>query len=624
MLDKMRYSINILLFIIFLIIVFNYIKGQYSFTSAIIMILLVILFVLGIVNKGPYYITKIQTTLDDITSEEAAWESLLLGMEEEYKELDTQFITYMDIDRHSFLTNLNTTLYKFDYDDMSSILSAYHDKGGSLSRIKDHYLMDKVQVNNSYMFIQGDDLKMRLADLFNNERLHGSIDPETGIYQVKYQRLSASNYDYYMIYSQILENLTYRLNTYSKVVRPTRKQYTYSSGIVKDSFLVKSYFTSLIFWDWDNVQAIENKLRKSFRGADTALVDATISDIVDTYLEHKEDLSSEDFLGLEAILEGQTLGSSAIGSPTDFSEPSLKRAIRETNWFKVAKSNGYIEPAIRAEANVTNAQLVAYHDAIKDINAETIEFVNRMVPHMSYVSDENMMKLIALKATFEFNSRMSKPFNAAHPQRLDLGDFNMEQLMQVSLLDKEDRYTREYTDLTYYVAKTLSPLALPVLALDVIVVYANRLLVNNLLLIATLLFILIFLLNIIKKRENIPIDKIILNYLSLIVKFSFLYFIANYVNNLVLLKGEILGVHIGLLIRMILSIVTSIGVISVSIKTLVAVFKNPLNLGGDDLIVSRQIFESYLYSVRSKFSKKNKIDDLDRLQEYKHDYDWEG
>lgn len=615
LLESNRKILYVALIFIILFTGFEYAIGRIRFTSIPIISIMSMFIILFTLTVGPSLLSTVQEKIASTISHQTAWDVLLLESEEDYKHYTRKFETYMDLDNKTSMSNLALTMYKFNNRDMNSVISQYIQNGGDISSIYNFYFTNKVRLPNSYMYIEGDELKLRISDLFNNETISGDyVNLGKDVYKLDYNRLSPNNIDYYMPYSMILENLVYKMNTYSSIINPTRRQHRYSSDILKDSFIFNSYFSSVMFWDYEDDttesvrEAVEKKISSFFedpRGEDKDEVDREVAVILEPYIKNKEELKPEDFLGLKNILEGRDLG-----DPEDlylegiqYSNPALREMIKFSNWYNVARTNKIVDWLENSQA--TPEDRLRYEQFVQEVNINTLDFIFRIHDQIPYISDENLLKITALYATTQFNEGISTLTNTANPVSLTQGDVNINQFLKVSFIDIEDRYTREFIDLTYYVAMKGSVLLMPLFGIAVFLLWLSLLVLNNVLLFSTVGFVFFYMLNILKKDGKV-IEQLLSAYLTILVKYFVIYFLYQEFLNILGNDTNLYGLHVNVYIRVLGTILVSVFILKSLYFTLKAILKNPTTLGHGNLISSKEVVFSVVQKVMNLDIKKER------------------
>lgn len=272
------------------------------------------------------------------------------------------------------------------------------------------YLFDDIYIQNLY-------LKIDLVDLLQSSYIDSYIQSN---YTVKYEHTvdsSANRLAYYLPYFHILESLTYTVNQYSSATSNYYNTLTYNSGATKVTGRVKSYIDSIFFVAPEKLEEyikvnsedptnIEAQLKGQINTSKTeGLEESEI--VIDTYVNSSgeeliitENIATaleyiyntmalenvNDWLGLNYVLD--------TTYDNIFVDEFLETT-KATRWFPVLEKYKTDE---------------AIQEAIEKVNNNVKKFIFKYIdPIADTVSDENLLRIIAFKATLEFN----RVFNSA-------------------------------------------------------------------------------------------------------------------------------------------------------------------------------------------------------------------
>lgn len=276
------------------------------------------------------------------------------------------------------------------------------------------FIYDNIYIQNLY-------LKIDLKDLFDASFIDTYVQNN---YTIKYEHnvsKSANNLAYYIPYFHILESLTNTINKYSEATTNYYNTLSYNSGVTKVTGRVKSYIDSIFFTapqkvedyiklnntDPTNVESyLKGQLNigkkensKDYQNGENVIdtflnskgEELIITENIATALEYIYNIMSlenpNDWLGLNYVLN--------TNSNENIFNENFIETTKATRWFPVLtkyKTDEALQKAIERVNNNTKKFIFKYIDQVSDT-----------------VSDENLLRVIALKATLEFN----REFNIA-------------------------------------------------------------------------------------------------------------------------------------------------------------------------------------------------------------------
>lgn len=425
---------------IFLMIIFTYrfIKRQFTIGTLIILSVTSLIFCYVGVSILPKYGVIGYNSLIQDWGKDKSIESLLLQMEENYIEkadkVDKAFKSIGEVDREVKFPSI--TLYRMsDY----QLQDAYNVFGIPVSQLVNGTQYSLVKGG---LYMEGDELRYNLKDMFNNVAITGSYENNNEnkmVYTYKLQKIYPTEIEYYMPYFQITEEFLKNLNNMNLLTSLSQTTLDYGSGITKDSFIVSNYTATPMFitQDYSHIKdkAIVDRIKKLYP-------------------------VPQDFLGLSNILF------------------KPKAEYQDTLWFQTIRNNNLLEPSEKV------------YEKIVKVNEHTKEFMLNIRPQMSYVSDENLIKLITLYAVMDFNNEFSDLNNMLYPMKVNSDETMLDDWMKIFLTaDFIDRYTTKNMDIVYYVALKGDVLGLILLGVFLVINYLNTIVLTN---ISPLLYLTFF------------------------------------------------------------------------------------------------------------------------------------
>lgn len=285
------------------------------------------------------------------------------------------------------------------------------------------------------LYIQGDSLKINLDVLFYNNPITGGYEEsEYGIaYNLVASKMSSSVMDYYNPYYILQEGLVETLNALLSNYNVARQTSNYLDGLVKDSFVLYNYATSIPFLYGDNMRAIDG-------------------------------LSPGEYLKLEQVFPDPMdflKMTEWIDNPTD--------EIMETIWYRTMLEHGYYDPIYGEERR---------QDLISYVNYHTKLFLIRNMPDIGTVSDENIIKITSLQATFLFNTRISQLGNVVYPIAYNQEEIKLDDVFLTTITTDTDRYIAHHFDIINYISNTYGTIGLILFSTMILIATAVVLVMN--------------------------------------------------------------------------------------------------------------------------------------------------
>ena len=260
------------------------------------------------------------------------------------------------------------------------------------------------------LFIKGNTLNIYVKDLFASTR----IIHRNNKYEIVWD--TPLEYTYYTPYLSILEGIVGRVNTFTSG-RIAPKKIQYQSGYSGESGGALAYFSNEYF-----------------------LVDREV--IMNASEEHRENwelYNGGDFLNLRKVLYRER---------DQLNFPNMYEGdVKTTRWYKTAvlgRDDGDIERRIL------------------NVNLNVKNYIISLLPYMDNVTDDVIMKMIALYTTVEFNKEFSRDFlevtkngrdyllNAVnrttdvdyntrlYPTRLELESISIDEHLKIGLVNIRD------------------------------------------------------------------------------------------------------------------------------------------------------------------------------------------
>ena len=349
------------------------------------------------------------------------------------------------------------------------------------------------------LFLKGTDLNIYVKDLFASCR----IIYQDGEYKLAWE--TAPQYTYYTPYLSILEGLVESVNKYSKG-KVTPKILEYSNGYEAESGAALTYFTSPYF----------------------IVDDESAANAGEEFKKKWEEYNGGDYLHLQEVLYIKD----NISNFPQRTEANF--AIKTTRWYKTAMGNREQNDILRR---------------IKNVNLNTKEYIYSILPYLDNITDETALKLIALKATIEFNKEFSKSpverlyairewvlgilnkspnrdyYLDIYPKRLELDYISVDEFLKLGLIDTNDLLKFNITGLYRFVENQTGFFGLILLSLNVGLVYSRCIL--RIAFITVIVFVVILYMVVVYALRRDYSNKSIIGMIGVIATSWVVYFIDN-------------------------------------------------------------------------------------------------
>lgn len=380
---------------------------------SLLILLLIIVFVLKGLQPTSRFIFE---TLSNRALENPYLIMVLNNLENSMKDIET---TYFSIDETT-----NTKEIEYPSIILRKITLDEANQYRELLEKPESEFIYMAQFDNSRLYIEDDMyienlyLKIDLDDFLNAS----SIDVFTqGSYNIVYEQNvsdEANTLVYYTPYFHILESLTNTINKYSTATTNYYSTLNYDNGSVKTTGRVKSYIESIFF-------------------------------IAPSKIEEYIELNNQDPSNLEAQLKGNILASNVVTSVTDENDivdysgyvdtfinssgeeiviteniasaleyiMTIMNLQQPNDWLNLNYIFGTIENDVFSEEFIETTEKTRWfpvltalnsndelQNKILKVNNNVKKFILKYIyPISNTVSDENLLKIIALKATLEYN-----------------------------------------------------------------------------------------------------------------------------------------------------------------------------------------------------------------------------
>ena len=322
------------------------------------------------------------------------------------------------------------TLYNLSNAEMELVARQVNVSDSEIRKGTTVYLDDEAGI-----FLQGNQVRMSLDKLLVNNTMRGlyqsqwdnldaeytdymafaEVNPDLNgnPYSIQLTQSVVSLEAYYTPYDHIQRTFMKQLNMFASFFRIERNALSYDNGsFYKDSFLVQAFIGSGIFTDPGNDATLANNIGyNSLLGGYTMTTDQIIEYINEAFYPQ------EDWLGLRRI----------------FATPDV--GMRDSMWGRIMQRRGWYDDTWR----LTDKGDRHISDLIYYINAQTKQWVIKNYKNISFMSDENSLKLISLYATTCFTHYVSEFGEWLSPNYLNASDIMLKDVLYGSMTTLEDR-----------------------------------------------------------------------------------------------------------------------------------------------------------------------------------------
>ena len=308
------------------------------------------------------------------------------------------------------------------------------------------------------VFIKGTSLYIHIKDLTSGI----IMSYQNGKYTPVWDTIPA--YSYYTPYLSILEGVTKSVNKYTSG-RLSPKTLTYSSGFQAYTGGSLAYFSNKYFIV-DNESARSNEKFKTMW----------------------EYYNGGDFLNLKNVLY---LEEDNENFPTENRDNVLM-----SRWYKTAMGRYR-----KTDGGISDSDYNIIEKKIFDVNRKTKALIFDMLPYMDNIGDDLLLKVIALKATVEFNKEFSlNPvqkvstltgqyirdkitgvgqtdyYTEIYPKKIELESISVDEQLKLSLINIRDLLKFNVTSIYKFVENEASWLGMIMLGLVAGLLYIRSLL----------------------------------------------------------------------------------------------------------------------------------------------------
>lgn len=371
----------------------------------------------------------------------------------------------------------------------------------------------KLKVQDENLYIQGRELKVDVQRLFDNYEISDVIGFNGMMLDVGVKRMLGANN--YMPYLQFLKTISNRINKNSISTYPPTNRITYRKGMSKTTGRAQSYFNSVIFIEYNKVKELKDTLANqyllnlqeinnyspeyvrqkigmndldsdmlvalkdpSYIPGQMNYVDGKLQltpeqtkflkkkaevlkalDVLDARydaVKQFDDLDNVDWLGIRYIL--------GIEKNTDIIPEGTEKQVFDARWYP---SRVRYEDGTWVDEDKT-------WERIKRINDDTKRFViDKIAPISGNISDDSIIKTVALYAMMRFNNEFSTKEKPLYPRQINSEGLSNEFVTKTTLIPRDEIFISNYDQVSEYLALKTGWLGLALASIDRIA-YALR------------------------------------------------------------------------------------------------------------------------------------------------------
>lgn len=402
-----RENLLIFLLIMIIILVYFFAKMHIDFFAAAIKLFASLLIAYACITVIPSYLPLIFNVVINEVSENLTYKILALKTEGGIADVVSEKLDkYGNID----WSDESLTLYKagtLKYNEFASHVNADKSElvGGNTVLLND----------GAGIFAEGDAIKVSIPKLFSTLQISPAGKGKNGEYLIKAYKTVSNNIDYYTPFYMMVDGFVNELDKMQSVYNIPKSSIVYSNGVMKDNFLVYSFVNSPVFLtpgSYNSVaplEGLEPDDATKVKSADSALA-----------------IDLENVFGKKAQASDFMRISSWIYKPTE--------TMKKTLWYKTMEKNGFYHGNGKPDKKRID-------DLITHVNYHTKRFIFAMEEQVGRVSDETMIKLIALRAVIDFNQQISEFGSWVYPFSLNYGDFSLGDVSSAVFTSDYSKYT---------------------------------------------------------------------------------------------------------------------------------------------------------------------------------------
>lgn len=434
----------VFLLVVAIVLLFAFARVRMSVPQMVIKFVFATVVVYAFVWVIPAWFPTIYNIVTNNVAENLTYE--VLGVKAEYADVYSESPVSLDASGRYNYNSTSMTLYRVP----ATQVQEFRDSLGAEA-------MDLVGGNTvvisaeAGVFAEGDAIKVNTGILFDTLKVTGTVDSASSAYQLHATKTVSSNVDYYVPYYQIVDGFIEKLNTISRIYSIPRHTTTYTTGKIKDNYLVYSYVNSRPFltpgeygivipgseldWTPEELAAYQNQ--------GTALEQQLTNAFG----------RNADWLGISDILY------------------NLGDAEKKTLWAHTLQNNGYYDEEWAVNSDKMD-ELITY------VNYQTRRFVYEMDSQIGKISDDVLIKLISMRALIALTQEASDFGNWMYPFSLNYQELTLGDVLSCVFISDYDKYVGMSMQVVPYILKEYGWIHLIVFDVLVILMFVVTHLIN--------------------------------------------------------------------------------------------------------------------------------------------------
>lgn len=347
----------------------------------------------------------------------------ILGLDAESYSLSDDKHLALNADGTLNFESSSANIYKFAGSKHRELIRSFNVKsseitGGNIAMVN----------SNAGIYVKNDALCVNLDTLFDTLVFEGSTSLN-GTYTITAKKTVSNNIDYYTPYYQIVDALLGKVNSLATIYAIPRRTSTYNNNVIRNNYMLYSYVNSKPFVSPGNYSFVEPTAEMEYTDEERK---AFVSQAVETANKLEATFGSNaDWLGLSGILK-------AVPDNKDY---------QSTLWAQTLQDNGYYNSSWQITAD-NKAKL---DDLVTYVNYQTKKFVIDMSNQIGSLSDDTMIKLVALRATIALNQEASDFGHWLYPYSLNYSDMTLNNVLQAVIISDYNKYVSLKLDTVDYV-----------------------------------------------------------------------------------------------------------------------------------------------------------------------------
>ena len=273
------------------------------------------------------------------------------------------------------------------------------------------------------VYAKNDEICVNTDILFDTLDISGKVSSDFS-YKLKATKTVSNNVDYYVPFYNIVDGLIEKINKLSVIYNIPRKTSSYANGELKDNYLLYSYVNSKPF------------VTPGKYGFVTPVSDADWTDEeVSTFLIEGNQVSQQlvdefgdnvDWLGLAEWLYNPT------------------KAMKKTLWAQTMQDLGYYDEHWDPNTERLDS-LVSY------VNYQTKKFVYDQSDEIGTLSDDVMIKVVAMRAMIALTQRVSDYSHWMYPFTINYEEMPLQNVLCSVFVNDYESYIGTDMDIVTYI-----------------------------------------------------------------------------------------------------------------------------------------------------------------------------